>query len=101
MARVQQRCDCGGHAGGRAVGELVRFTDEEAITIDLASMGRYCRSCYHARYLNKVNTANFIDLQDADTIQGVYALEYASILGKDRTKEILETPVTEKERHTG
>lgn len=79
---------------------LKRFTDAEAIAIDLASIGATVEAASLRRYLNLVNASIYIDLKDEETIKGVQALEYAGILGKGRAQEILETPVTDQERYT-
>lgn len=76
---------------------LRRFTDEEAITIDLASIGATVEAATMRRYLNKVNAATHVDLLDPETISGVRALEYVGILAKGRAEEILTTPPEEKE----
>lgn len=80
---------------------LSRFTDDEAIGIDLASQGYTVPAASVRRYLSKVNAAEFIDLTDTATRTGVYALEVANLLAKGRAAEILDAPVTEAERFKG
>ena len=76
---------------------LSRFTDEEAITLDLASIGATVEAATIRRYLSKVNAATFIDLSRADTREGINALETMGIIGEGRAIEILDTPITPEE----
>lgn len=76
---------------------LSRFTDEEAIAIDLASIGATVAAATMRRYLSKVEAANFIDLSREDTRQGVEQLEAAGIIGVGRAAEILDTPISSEE----
>jgi hypothetical protein len=78
---------------------LSRFTDAEAITIDLASQGATVQAASMRRYLSKVNTATYIDLDRPDTRGGVQALEAATLLGAGRATAILDTPTTVTERY--
>ncbi len=80
---------------------LSRFTDPEAITIDLASIGATPQAAGMRRYLSKVNAATFIDLDRPDTRGGVQALEVAGILAEGRALEILDTPIDAQERPQG
>ena len=72
---------------------LSRFTDEEAISLDLASIGATVEAASLRRYMAKVNAASFIDLSREDTRAGVLALEQAGILGEGRALEILDAPI--------
>ncbi|NLC21105.1 MAG: hypothetical protein GX771_04245 [Halomonadaceae bacterium] len=72
---------------------LSRFTDEEAIAIDLASIGTTIEAAMMRRYLSKVEAASFIDLEREDTRQGVLALESVGILAEGRALEVLDNPV--------
>lgn len=72
---------------------LSRFTDAEAITLDLASQGATVEAATMRRYLSKVNAATFIDLSRPDTRGGVEALEAAGILAAGRALEILDAPI--------
>lgn len=72
---------------------LSRFTDAEAVTLDLASQGATVQAATMRRYLSKVNAATYIDLSRADTRAGVIALEGAGILGAGRALEILDAPI--------
>lgn len=50
---------------------LSRFTDEEAIAIDLLSIGATVEAATIRRYLSKINAATYIDLDREDVRQGV------------------------------
>ena len=77
---------------------LDRFTDAEAVAIDLASMGATVEAASVRRYLSKVNAATLIDLDWADTRAGVQALEAGGLLGEGRALEIMDAPVEQHER---
>lgn len=77
---------------------LNRFTDAEAVAIDLASIGATVEAAGLRRYLAKVNAATFIDLDRADTRAGVQALEAGELLAAGRALEILDAPVQDAER---
>ena len=76
---------------------LSRFTDAEAIDIDLASMGATREAATVRRYLSKVNAAQHIDLADNETRTGVQALEAAGLLQPGRALAILDAPIEPKE----
>lgn len=76
---------------------LSRFTDDEAIDIDLASIGATREAAAVRRYLSKVNAAQHIDLADNETRSGVQALEAAGLLQPGRALAILDTPIEPKE----
>ena len=76
---------------------LSRFTDDEAIDIDLASMGATREAATVRRYLSKVNAAQRIDLTDDETRTGVQALEAAGLLQPGRALVILDAPIEPKE----
>lgn len=76
---------------------LSRFTDAEAVTLDLASQGATVQAATMRRYLSKVNAATYIDLSRDDTRAGVIALEGAGILGAGRALEILDAPIQSDE----
>ena len=76
---------------------LSRFTDAEAIDIDLASIGATREAAAVRRYLSKVNAAQHIDLADNETRTGVQALEAAGLLQPGRALEILDAPIEPKE----
>ena len=76
---------------------LSRFTDAEAIDIDLASIGATREAATVRRYLSKVNAAQHIDLADDETRTGVQALEAAGLLQPGRALAILDAPIEPKE----
>ena len=76
---------------------LSRFTDAEAIDIDMASMGATREAATVRRYLSKVNAAQHIDLADNETRTGVQALEAAGLLQPGRALVILDAPIEPKE----
>ena len=76
---------------------LSRFTDEEAVALDLASIGATVEAATLRRYMAKVNAANFIDLSREDTRAGVLALESIGILAEGRALEILDAPIQPEE----
>ena len=76
---------------------LSRFTDAEAIDIDLASIGATREAAAVRRYLSKVNAAQHIDLADDETRTGVQALEAAGLLQPGRALVILDAPIQPKE----
>jgi hypothetical protein len=80
---------------------LTRFTDAEAIAIDLASIGATVQAASVRRYVKKVDAATFIDLAREDTRQGVLALEASGLLAAGRALEILDAPVQDAERFNG
>lgn len=80
---------------------LSRFTDPEAIAIDLASIGATQQAAAMRRYLSKVNAATYIDLDRPDTRAGVLALEAAGILSAGRALVILDAPIADQERPVG
>jgi hypothetical protein len=77
---------------------LNRFTDAEAIALDLASIGTTIEAASIRRYMQKVNAATFIDLARDDTITGVRQLETVGLIGTGRADRILLDPITEFER---
>jgi hypothetical protein len=76
---------------------LFRFTDDEAIDLDLASIGATREAATVRRYLSKVNAAQHIDLAEDETRTGVQALEAAGLLKPGRALVILDTPIEPKE----
>ena len=77
---------------------LSRFTDAEAIGLDLASIGATVEAASLRRYQAKVQAAKFIDLDMPDTRAGVQALEAFGLLAPGRALEILDSPVQAGER---
>lgn len=80
---------------------LTRFTDAEAIGIDLASQGTTVQAAAMRRHQAKVSAASHIDLDRADTRAGVQALEAAGLLGAGRAAEILDAPIQPHEVFRG
>ena len=76
---------------------LSRFTDPEAVQIDLASIGATVEAAQVRRYLSKVNAAQHIDLAEDETRTGVQTLEAAGLLKPGRALVILDTPIEPKE----
>ena len=76
---------------------ISRFTDAEAIALDLASIGSTVEAASIRRYMQKVNAATFIDLEREDTITGVNQLEAVGLIGAGRANVILTAPITEQE----
>lgn len=74
-----------------------RFTDGEAVAIDLASIGATVQAASMRRYQAKVSAAQHIDLDRADTRAGVQALEAMGILADGRAAVILDTPLSDQE----
>jgi hypothetical protein len=77
---------------------ISRFTDAEAIALDLASIGATVEAASIRRYMQKINAATFIDLSRADTISGVNQLEAVGLIGPGRAEVILTAPITDLER---
>lgn len=76
---------------------LNRFTDAEAIAIDLSSMGATVEAAALRLYMAKVNAAMFIDLSREDTRAGVQQLEAMGLLSQGRALQILDAPPTAEE----
>lgn len=80
---------------------LTRFTDMEAIGIDMASQGATVEAASVRRYLSKVNNAEYIDLERVDTRTGVLQLEELGFLTAGRALQILNTPAQPHEIYKG
>lgn len=76
---------------------LSRFTDVEAVAIDLASSGNTENAAMIRRYLSKVNSSSFIDLDRADTRDGVNALAAMGLISAERATEIITSFIQEHE----
>ena len=76
---------------------LSRFTDAEAIAIDLASIGDTVEAAALRRCLNVLNAANFIDLKDPKTAACMQVIESTGILSEGRSTVILDTPAEQSE----
>ena len=77
---------------------LNRFTDAEAVAIDLASIGTTVQAASIRRYLSKVNAASFIDLARQDTRDGVATLETLGLIAAGRATVILDAPISTTEQ---
>jgi len=72
---------------------LSRFTDEEAINIDIASIGATKPAATVRRYLNLVDAATFIDLGTEKLRTNLEALEASGLLAEGRAAEIIDAPI--------
>ena len=84
---------------------LNRFTDAEAIAIDMASIDNPSGTVEERqqqaalrRFLNKVNSANYIDLSLQQTIDGINALVALGLLTSERASAILTDTIQQDER---
>lgn len=80
---------------------ISRFTDAEAIAIDLASQGSTQQAAAMRRYQDKIKTATYIDLGRQDTRDGVQALQTVGLLVTGRPAQILDAAVQPHERYSG
>ena len=80
---------------------LNRFTDDEAVDIDLASLGNTREAALLRRYLQKVAAASHIDLSRADLAEDLQKLVEFNLLTPERKQTILTAPVLETERYRG
>lgn len=76
---------------------LSRFTDSEAVGIDLASQGATMQAATMRRMQKKIDSAVYIDLSDLITRSGVESLEAYGLLSVGRAAEILDAPVASNE----
>lgn len=76
---------------------LNRFTDAEAIAIDLAQLGETVDAAAIRRYQKKIDAASFIDLQSPETVAGIAALETIGLIALGRANSILNSPVKSEE----
>ena len=72
---------------------LNRFTDAEAVAIDLASIGNTVQSATLRRAQAKISAAEEIQLDNTETRDGVLALETAGLLATGRAAAILDAKV--------
>ena len=72
---------------------LRRFTDAEAVAIDLASIGNTVQSAMLRRAQAKISAAEEIQLDNTETRDGVLALETAGLLATGRAAAILDAKV--------
>lgn len=83
---------------------LSRFTDSEAIAIDLASIDNpsgttqeRANSAAIRRYLAKINAATFVDVTRQDTVDGVNALAAMGFITAQRAQEVLSDVISSNE----
>lgn len=80
---------------------LNRFTDEEAINIDIASRQSDTKAAMLRRYLQKVDASQYIDLGDPDVKRGLVTLESIGMLDIGRAATILDSEVKVTEAYNG
>jgi hypothetical protein len=78
-----------------------RFSDGEAIALDLASIGSTVNTAAIRRYKEKIMAATFIDLDREDTRAGVMALESLGLLAVGRALIILDSAIQLDEVYKG
>ena len=85
-----------------------RFTQAERVAIEIASLDDPAASAPARQqaaalrvYLADVNVATYIDLDRADTVAGVQALEAAGLLAAGRAAQVLEGAVQAAEVYGG
>ena len=76
----------------------LRFTDAEAIAIDLASMGATVEAAAVRRYLKLIELAEWIDLANPLVRQGVMNLAAMGLVTAERAAQIIDTPPAVDER---
>jgi hypothetical protein len=80
---------------------LNRFLDDEAVDIDLASMGSTREAALLRRYLQKVAAATFIDLARPDLADDLQKLVNFNIMTQERVDTILSAPIQDHEIYRG
>lgn len=80
---------------------LNRFTDDEAVDIDLASVGNTREAALLRRYLQKVSAATFIDLSRQDLADDLQKLASFNLLTQARVDTILTAPILDHEVYKG
>jgi hypothetical protein len=76
----------------------LRFTDAEAVAIDMASRGDTPEAALLRRHRELVQLAEWVDLGSDLTRNGVLGLAAMGLLTPERAAEILDTPVSDDER---
>ena len=77
---------------------LIRFTDAEAVAIDLASQGTTVQAAMMRRARDKADRAPSVDLDGWDAHKGTHGLEAAGLIAPGRADEILNAPVLPSEK---
>ncbi len=88
------------HEGDRRITRYAfvsRFTDIEAVGIDLASQGATVDAAMLRRLQQKIDAIDTIDLNNSVTRDGVGMLETAGLLVAGRAAEILDSPIQSHE----
>jgi hypothetical protein len=80
---------------------LSRFTDDEGVDIDLASIGNTREAALLRRYLQKVAAASHIDLSRVDLAEDLQKLVEFNLLTPERKQTILTAPVQDHEVFKG
>jgi hypothetical protein len=80
---------------------LDRFTDDEAVDIDLASIGNTREAALLRRYLQKVSAATHIDLSRTDLADDLQKLVVFNLITEERKNHILKAPIQEHEMFRG
>jgi hypothetical protein len=79
----------------------LRFTDVEAIDIDLASIGTTRQAAGVRRAKDKTDSATYIDPTLTETRNGVLAMEAAGFIAAGRALIILDSPILDTELYHG
>lgn len=80
---------------------LNRFVGDEAVDIDLASVGNTREAALLRRYLQKVAAATFIDLSRQDLADDLQKLVSFNLLSQERVDTILTAPILDHEVYKG
>ena len=80
---------------------LNRFLDDEAVDIDLASIGNTREAALLRRYLQKVNAATYIDLARQDLAEDLQKLVNFNLLTQERVDQIISNPIQDHEVFKG
>lgn len=88
------------------LGFINRFTDAEAISIDIASIddplaepSTRQQQAAVRRYLAKVSAAAYIDLSRADTQDAINTLVFFGFITQQRASEILYSPINDMDKY--
>lgn len=77
---------------------ICRFTDEEAVRLDLASIGATEQAAYLRRYQAKVAASPIINMDDPDIPKGIRALELGGLLADGRAAQIIDAQIQNGEK---
>ena len=76
---------------------LARFTPAEGVAIKLAAQGTGTQAATVSYYLDALNAANYVDLQDPATVSMIDALAASGLITSARATQILTTPAAPNE----